>query len=79
MKSIISGGSLRLGGHRLKPVVTAALTVLLAVSLFFNSQLCYAISVNGETIGTAKDKAEVAEIVFFVLFGRLHIYAYISA
>ena len=63
MRSILSGGALRLGGHRLKPIVTAALTVLLAVSLFFNSQLCYAISVNGETIGTAKDKAEAVEIV----------------
>lgn len=52
-----------LGRHNFKPAIIAALTVVLAVSLFVNSQLCYAISVNGETVGTAKDRAQAEELL----------------
>ena len=62
MKEIPTGGKARFGRFGLKPVLTA-LSILLAVSLFINTQLCYAISVNGETVGTARDLAAASELV----------------
>lgn len=59
MKDIPTAGRGRFG---LKPLLTA-LSILLAVSLFINTQLCYAISVNGETVGTAKDLASASALV----------------
>ncbi len=46
-----------------KPVALAFLALVIGFSLFFNTQLCYAIKVDGETIGMLKDKTDADEIV----------------
>ena len=46
-----------------KPVALMFLALIICFSLFFNTQLCYAIKVDGETIGTTRDKTDADELV----------------
>ena len=50
-------------GRRTRYALLICLAAAVAAFLFFNSQFCYAIMVNGETVGTTKDKDDADEII----------------